>query len=98
LAPKSDAAKRAILAAREHVREAGALDPPAPLRSAAYPASKALGRGVGYENPHRTQSHVNDQEHFPEGREHLRFYAPEAPEKELRERLERIRRARGRDL
>jgi putative ATPase len=96
LAPKSDAAKRGILAAREHVREAGALDPPAPLRSAAYPASKALGRGVGYENPHRTPTHVNDQEHFPEGREHLRFYEPEAPEKELRERLERIRRARGR--
>jgi putative ATPase len=97
MAPKSDAAKRAILDARAHVRDHGAADPPAPLRSAAYPASKALGRGVGYENPHRTPSHVNDQEHLPAGREDLRFYDPGAPEKDLRERLERIRRARGRD-
>jgi putative ATPase len=98
MAPKSDAAKRAIIAAREHVREQGAGDPPAPLRSAAYPASKALGRGVGYANPHRSPGHVNDQEHLPEGREGLRFYAPDALERELGERLERIRRARRRDV
>ena len=96
MAPKSNAAKKAILDARAYVREHGAEDPPAPLRSAAYPASKALGRGVGYENPHTQTGHVNDQEHFPDGLEHLRFYEPDALEKDLRERLERIRRARGR--
>ena len=37
LAPKSDAAKRAIGAARGHIREHGAEPPPAALRSAAYP-------------------------------------------------------------
>ena len=98
MAPKSNAAKKAILGARAYVRENGAEDPPAPLRSAAYPASKALGRGVGYENPHTQTGHVNDQEHFPAGLEHLRFYDPDALEKDLLARLERIRRARGRDV
>src|SRR4051812_41750263 len=42
LAPKSDAAKRAIGAARAHVREHGAQSPPMYLRSAAYPGAKAL--------------------------------------------------------
>jgi putative ATPase len=98
LAPKSNAAKRAVLDARQHVREHGALDPPGPLRSAAYPAAKALHRGQGYDNPHNHPGHVNDQEHLPGGREGVRFYRPDDAEAQLRERLERIRRLRGRDL
>jgi putative ATPase len=97
LAPKSDASGRALWAAREHVREHGALDPPSPMRTAAYPAAKKLGRGVGYDNPHRHPARVNDQEHFPEGLEELRFYRPDGAEAELRDRLARIRRARGRE-
>jgi putative ATPase len=96
MAPKSNAAKRAILDARGYVREHGALDPPGPLRSAAYPAAKALGRGVGYDNPQNHPGHVNDQEHLPEGLESLRFYHPDATESDLRDRLQRIRKARGR--
>ena len=97
LAPKSDAAKRAIGDARGHIRDSGAKPPPAPLRSAAYPAAKALGRGKGYDYPHGHRGHVNDQEHLPEGVEDLRFYFPDETEDELRERLERIRVARGRE-
>ena len=67
----------------------------AALRSAAYPGAANLGRGVGYEYPHDQPSHVNEQEHLPEGLEDLRFYEPDATESELRERLERIRKARG---
>jgi len=96
LAPKSDAAGRALHAARAHVREHGAPDPPAAMRSAAYPASKALGRGVGYDNPQRHPRRVNELEHLPEGLEDLRFYAPDGAEADLRDRLERLRRARGR--
>ncbi len=96
LAPKSDASGRALHAARAYVREHGALDPPTQMRSAAYPAAKALGRGVGYENPHRSDRRVNEQEHLPPGLEDLRFYAPDDAEAELRDRLERIRRARAR--
>ena len=96
LAPKSNAAARAIGAARGHIREHGPEIPPAPLRSAAYPGAASLGRGRGYRYPHEERGHVNDQEHFPEGLESLRFYEPDELEGELRDRLERIRRARGR--
>jgi putative ATPase len=96
LAPKSDAAKRAIFAARGHVQEHGTAPPPAPLRSSAYPAARKLGRGLDYDSPHRHPGHVNDQEHLPAGREDLRFYVPDDAEAELRERLARIRRARSR--
>jgi putative ATPase len=98
LAPKSNAAKRAILGAREYVREHGALDPPGPLRSSSYPkAAKALGRAQGYDNPHNHPGHVNTQEHLPEAVGDLRFYAPDEAEDEMRERHEAARRARGRE-
>ena len=96
LAPKSDAAKRAIIAARGHIAEHGSEPAPNPLRSSAFPAARRTGRGVGYENPHAEPGHVNDQEHLPPGLEHLRFYDPDDGEPELRERLAELRRARGR--
>jgi putative ATPase len=97
LAPKSDAAKRAIIAARGQIAERGSEPAPNPLRSSAFPAARRTGRGVGYENPHAEPGHVNDQEHLPPGLEHLRFYAPGDGEPELRERLAQLRRARGRE-
>src|SRR5215207_6020246 len=96
LAPKSNAAARAIGAARREIADHGAATPPAPLRTAAYPAARKLGRGVGYEYPHDAPGHVNDQEHLQAGREDLRFYEPDDAEPAMRERLEAIRRARGR--
>jgi putative ATPase len=96
LAPKSNAATRAIGAARGQIRESGAELPPAPLRSAAYPAARKLGRGVGYDYPHDHPGHVNAQEHLPVGLEDLRLYFPDDAEPELRERFEAARRARGR--
>ena len=65
LAPKSDAAKRAIGPPREHIAEHGSEPAPNPLRSAAFPAARRTGRGVGYENPHAEPGHVNEQEHLP---------------------------------
>jgi putative ATPase len=97
LAPKSDAVKRALGVAHRHIAEHGAVPPPAALQSAAYPAARALGRGQGYDYPHDHPGHVNAQEHLPEGLEDLRLYAPDDAEAELRERLERIRRARRRE-
>ena len=96
LAPKSDAAGRALYAAIEHVRDSGAASPPSPLQTTAGGANRRLGRGVGYDNPHGHRGHVNEQEHFPAGLEDLRFYAPDDAEADLRGRLEAIRRARGR--
>jgi putative ATPase len=94
LAPKSNAAYRAIKAARSYIAEHGAAEPPAALRSAAYPGAAKLGRGLGYDYPHDHPGHVNDQRHLPEGLEHLRFYEPDDTEAELRARLEAVRRAR----
>ena len=51
--------------ARAWVREHGAPDPPATLRSAAYPGAKALGRGEGYDYPHDHPEGVSDQELMP---------------------------------
>src|SRR3954453_21731958 len=98
LAPKSDAAKRSIGAARGHIRERGAAAPPDHLRSGGYELAKqSLGRGVGYESPHRSPGHLSEQEVMPEGLEGERFYEPDEAEAELQARLQEIRRARGRD-
>jgi len=89
LAPKSDAAKRAIGAAKGFVREHGADPPPVQLRSG--------GRGDGYDSPHRHPGHVNAQEVAPPGAVGARFYAPDDAEAALAARLAEIRRARGRE-
>jgi putative ATPase len=47
LAPKSNAATRAISRATAHVREHGAAEPPSYLQDSHYPGAKALGRGEG---------------------------------------------------
>jgi putative ATPase len=96
LAPKSNAAARAIGAARGHVRAHGAQPSPPYLQSAAYPAARALGRGQGYDYPHDRPGGVSDQELLPERVEGEHFYAPGEAEAALRDRLEEIRRARGR--
>ena len=87
---------RHLRGARAH-RQQDAAPPPAPLRSAAYPAARKLGRG--WTTTTRTATrHVNDQEHLPAGREDLRFYDPDDAEAGLRERLAGSgRRARGSD-
>jgi putative ATPase len=95
LAPKSNAATRAIGAARRHVREHGAQLPPAYLRSAAYPGAAELGRGQGYDYPHDAPGHVAGQELMPAPLVGERFYAPDDAEAALREHLAAIRRARG---
>ncbi|MBV9819249.1 MAG: replication-associated recombination protein A [Solirubrobacterales bacterium] len=87
LAPKSDAAKRAIIAVREHVREHGAQEPPGYLRS----TTRYEG---DYDNPHTSPGHVSGQELMPAGAVGETFYVPDDAESELRERFAAIRRAR----
>jgi len=89
LAPKSDAAKHAVFAAREYIRERGAQPPPAQLRS----STRSDG---SYDNPHRRSGHLSPQELMPDSAIGQRFYEPDDAEALLRERLEAIRRARGR--
>jgi putative ATPase len=99
LAPKSNASYEGIKRARAWVREHGTPEPPAALRSAAYPGAKKLGRGLDYDYPHAHPEGVSDQELMPTEAVGERFLelTDHGEESELRERLDRIRRARGRD-
>jgi putative ATPase len=89
MAPKSDAAKRAVGAARGWIRERGAEPPPPHLRS----STRSDG---DYDNPHRRPGGVSPQELLPDGAIGARFYEPGDAEAALRERLEQVRRERGR--
>jgi putative ATPase len=98
LAPKSNASYKALARAREWVREHGTPEPPAALRSAAYPGARKLGRGLDYDYPHDHPEGVADQELMPDDALAERFLelTKHGEERELRERLEAIRKARGR--
>jgi putative ATPase len=98
LAPKSNASYKALGRAREWVREHGVPEPPAALRSAAYPGAAKLGRGKGYEYPHDRPEGVSEQELMPDEAIGERFLelTEHGAERELRERFERILKARGR--
>ena len=89
LAPKSDATKRALGASRGFIREHGAELPPRHLRS-------STRSDRGYDNPHGRPGHFSPQELMPDAAIGERFYEPDDAEAALRERLEEIRRARGR--
>jgi putative ATPase len=88
LAPKSNAAYRAIAAAREHVRDHGAQVPPPYLRS-------SNRREEGYEYPHDQPGHLSSQDVMPASISGTRFYLPDDAEAAWAKRLEEIRRARG---
>jgi putative ATPase len=93
LAPKSNAAGRALAAATEHVREHGAAPVPPWLRSGPRPGQE---RG-GYENPHQHPGHLSPQPLLPDSLAAARFYEPDEAEQQLASRLERIREARERE-
>jgi putative ATPase len=98
LAPKSNASYEAIKRARRWVQENGPVIPPAALQSAAYPGAKALGRGKDYDYPHARPDGVSPQELMPQEAEGERFLelTDHGEEAALRERLDEIRRKRGR--
>ena len=85
LAPKSNAAGRALGAARELIRSEGARPAPPALRGAA-----------DYDYPHDRPGGLSPQELMPEGLEGVRFYAPGEAESSWADALARVRAARGR--
>jgi putative ATPase len=95
LAPKSNAAGRALAAAERHVREHGAAPVPGWLLGGPRPALPAA-RLESYDSPHSRPGHLSPQELLPEGVVGERFYQPDEAEAELAARHERIRRARAR--
>ena len=97
LAPKSNASYKGIAAARAWVREHGTPEPPSYLRDAHYPGAKALGRGTGYDYPHQHAEGVSGQELMPDDAIGERFLelSEHGEEREMGERLKRIRDARS---
>jgi putative ATPase len=91
LAPKSDAAGRALAAAQRHVREHGAAPAPPWLRSGPRPGQDS----GGYDNPHGHPGHLGPQQLLPQGLADERFYAPDHAEAQLAARLAQIRESRG---
>jgi putative ATPase len=102
LAPKSNAAGSALGAAQRHVREHGAQPIPAWLISGPRPGRRRSSGGPAradeqaYDYPHERPGHVSPQELLPAGVSSERFYRPDEAEAALAERLEEIRRMRGR--
>ncbi|HEX4033116.1 MAG TPA: replication-associated recombination protein A [Solirubrobacteraceae bacterium] len=85
LAPKSDAAGRALGAARSLIASEGARR-----------ASPALRGAADYDNPHAHPGHLGGSKTMPEGLEDVRFYAPDDAEAAFAAALERVRAARER--
>jgi len=92
LAPKSNAAGRALGAAQAHVREHGAAPVPGWLRPGARPGQEV----GGYDYPHEHPGQVSPQELLPESVTGARFFQPGEAESRLARRLEEVRRMRGR--
>jgi putative ATPase len=91
LAPKSNAAGKALGAAQRHVRDHGAQAAPPWLRSGPRPGQEE----ADYDNPHNHPGHVGPQPLLPQDVQGARFYEPDEAEAELAARLREIRRARG---
>jgi putative ATPase len=98
-APKSNAAYVGYGAAVREVRQGD--NPPVPLhiRNAPTKLMKSLGYGHGYEYAHDFDEQTAAMECLPEALAGRRFYEPKdiGFEREMRERLERMRKARKKD-
>jgi putative ATPase len=92
LAPKSNAAYKAVDAALDDVKREGNQPPPQHLRDASYRGAKALGHGVGYRYPHGHGGWV-EQQYLPEEVSGRRYYVPiRGVEREMAARLEEDKR------
>ena len=92
IAPKSNAAYKAIDAALEDVRRQGNRPPPRHLRDANYRGAKELGHGAGYKYPHASGGWV-EQQYLPDELSGRRYYVPiRGLESQMAARLEETRR------
>jgi len=93
VAPKSNSALRAWTAARQDVRDHGALGVPMKLRNAPTRAMKEWGYGDGYRYPHTEGGVAEGETYLPEELQDRRYYEPtdNGFEARIAERLRRLR-------
>jgi putative ATPase len=96
-APKSNAAYRGYGEAVREVRQGDNPGVPLHIRNAPTRLMKDLGYGRGYQYAHDYEEQTAAMECLPESLAGRRFYEPKEAgvEKEMKERLERMRKARG---
>lgn len=89
-APKSNAAYKAIGAARRAARDTGSLMPPKHILNAPTKLMKNLGYSEGYAYDHDTEDAFSGQDYFPEEMDREVFYNPPERgfEREIRKRLD----------
>jgi putative ATPase len=94
MAPKSDAAYRAMGAIRQDVEQTIAEPVPMHLRNAPTRAMKEWGYAEGYQHAHKLEDALPDMECLPPSLAGRRYYLPtdRGMEKRIAERLEEIRR------
>jgi putative ATPase len=97
VAPKSDAAYRALGAVKDDVEKTIAEPVPMQLRNAPTKSMKAWGYGEGYQHAHNVDNAIPDMECLPPSLAGRQYYFPtdRGMEKRIRERLEEIRKLRG---
>jgi len=101
LAPKSDAAYRALNKANATIESTTAAPVPLHLRNAPTRLMKEMGYAKGYKHAHNEQDAVTDMRCLPDALAGMRFYEPtdRGVEQKLRERLEWLekRRSKGQE-
>jgi putative ATPase len=97
MAPKSDAAYKAMLAIQEDVERTVAEPVPMNLRNAPTRLMKEWGYSQGYQHAHQFADAMVDMECLPPSLAGRRYYLPtdRGVEKRIADRLEEIRRLRG---
>ena len=97
VAPKSDAAYRAMNALRDDVRNSMAEPVPMHLRNAPTAAMKQWGYSSGYEHAHKFEDAIPGMECLPPSLAGKQYYQPTGRglEKRIAERMEEIRQARA---
>jgi len=96
LAPKSNALYEAYGAVQQDVEHTVAEPVPLHLRNAPTALMKALGYGQGYQYAHELEAKVADMQCLPDNLRGRRYYHPtaEGKERELRARMEELRKKR----
>ena len=97
IAPKSDAAYRALNKAMETVESTTAEPVPMQLRNAPTKAMKEWGYGQGYQHAHQFEDALNNMSCLPENLRGTVFYEPtdRGLEQKIAQRLAEIRNRRG---
>jgi putative ATPase len=99
VAPKSDAAYRALGEAVADVQATMAEPVPMHLRNAPTGLMKAWGYGEGYQHAHKSEDALTDMECLPPSLAGKRYYRPteRGLEKRIGERIEEIKRAKEKE-